>query len=515
MWLSCPSELFSSWEIIPCDHDDASQTANKLTRLLILVSLVVWYRSPQHLKDVIVYGLLSILTIYAIMKDTERLRTKKEKFSPVPYKMNVSDPSSVSSSTFSSPPLSAAPSSSPYLPSQASQPSQQHQSLPASLQALIEVPVERPQSSTPITALASASLNAPLSAPLNQPSAARLQLPLSVPSVNPLMRTDRLQVAPRQPQQNFTPQMGINPKMYQAVNLPPRIMDSDFSDIETNQLSDFNPLQDMGQRAERGDRTRPKNRGLLMEKTEDCVPAEYVATGNNRFYLQDVQPNVYSFSYDPTPINSNIGITYTPQIPPRATRVMCTPDGQQYPLYTRIDNSGQLLGKSYPEYARQDPQLIRDDVPPQRLEEMPARGAWSARQSNYEAASSGIQAQVYDPRFTGYGDEYRGYEDVRLGNVRYYYTDVDAYKSPNFVIRNKVDHVDMQQPMGDTYSSYPREAALEDVRDIVNDDWMAKSTEFREDLMERQMRKSNARQWQLRFAPRSRGSNLSTFTSGY
>jgi hypothetical protein len=44
---------------------------------------------------------------------------------------------------------------------------------------------------------------------------------------------------------------------------------------------------------------------------------------------------------------------------------------------------------------------------------------------------------------------------------------------------------------------------------------MAKSTEFRDDLMERQMRKSNARQWQLRFAPRSRGSNLSTFTSGY
>jgi len=508
MWLCHPSELFSSWEIIPCDTDGASETANKLTRLLILVSLAVWYRSPNHVKDVILYGLLAILTIYAIMKDTELLRTKKEMFSPVSYKMNETTPIQSLLAPPSSPAQSLVSQPSPMSHSlPAAHPVSQ---LPASLQALIEIPVSRPQSSTPITALASA--------PMNQPSAARLQLPLSVPSVNPLMRTDRIQVAPRQPQQNFTPQMGINPKMYQAVNLPPRLMDSDFSDIETNRLSDFNPLQDMGQRADRvPQRVKKQNRGLLLEKTEEeeCIPAEQVASGNNRFYLQDVQPNVYSFSYDPTPINSNIGITYTPQIPPRATRVMCTPDGQQYPLYTRIDNSGRALGKAYPEYARQDPQLIRDDVPPQRMEEMPARGPWSARQSNYEAAASGLQAQVYDPRFTGYGDEYRGYEDVQLGNVRYYYTDVDAYKSPNFVIRNKVDHVDMQQPMGDIYSSYPREAALEDVRDIVNDDWMAKSTEFREDLMERQMRKSNARQWQLRFAPRSRGSNLSTFTSGY
>jgi hypothetical protein len=320
--------------------------------------------------------------------------------------------------------------------------------------------------------------------------------------------------------------MGINTKVYQAVNLPPRLMDSDFSAIETNQLSDFNPLQDMGQTDER--RLYPsaraqKTNAMLLERTEDdnCLPSQQLATGNNRFYLQDVQPNVYSFSYDPTPINSNIGITYTPQIPPRTTRVMCTPDGKQYPLYTRIEPGG----RDVPEYSSNAPQLIRDDVPPQRRAEMPARGEWSERISPFEAASSGAQSysdsgvgtqsQVYDPRQTGYGDEYRGYQDVQLGNVKYYYTDVDAYRQPNFVIRNKVDHVDLQQPMGDTYSMYPREAALEDVRDIVNNDWMARSTEFREDLMERQMRKSNARQWQLRFAPRSRGSNLSTFTSGY
>jgi hypothetical protein len=481
MWLTDPSELFSSWEIIPSAGDGASETANKLTRFLLFVSLIVWYKNTDKLKDVILYGLLTILTIYAIMIDREKALSKKEKFSPITYKMNSSP---------------------------------ENQDIKLDTPTVLSIPVERPSSSTPITALQSAHLLQP-----DQPSAAALQLPLSVPSMNPMMRQDLLQVAPRPPQQNFTPNLGINAKVYQAVRLPPRLMDSDFSDIQTNQPVDFNPLQDLGQGDERRRYEPKRNNSLLLERTEDdtppMIPAQRVASGNNRFYLQDIQPNVYSFSYDPTPINSNIGITYTPQIPPRTTRVMCTEDGQTYPLYTRVDNAGALMDRANPEYTRIDPQLIRDNVPPQRMEELPPRGQWSAKPSQYEAASSGINGQIYDPRFTGYGDAYRGYQDIELGNVKYYYTDVDAYRTPNFVIRNKVDHVDLQQPMGDIYSTYPREAALEDVRDIVNNDWMAKSTEFREDLMERQMRKSNARQWQLRFAPRSKGAHLSTFTSGY
>ena len=481
MWLTCPSELFSNWEILPSDGDGSSETANKLTRFLILVGFLVWYKNPDRLRDVVIYGLITILTIYAIMVDREKALSKKEKFSPITYKMESQSPT---------------------------------QPVKLEMPTVLSIPVERPASSTPITALQSARLLQP-----DQPSASALQYPLSVPSMNPLMRQDMLQVAPRPPQRNFSPYMGVNAKVYQAVRLPPRLMDSDFSDIQTNQPIDFNPLQDMGQSDERRRYEPKRNTSMLLERTEDdlppMIPSQKLATGSNRFYLQDVQPNVYSFSYDPTPINSNIGITYTPQIPPRTTRVMSTPDGQTYPLYTRIDNSGAMMDRANPEYDRYDPQLIRDDVPPQRREEMPARGPWSAKNSNYEATSSGIQSEVYDPRFTGYGDSYRGYHDIELGNVRYYYTDVDAYKTPNFVIRNKVDHVDLQQPMGDIYSTYPREAALEDVRDIVNNDWMAKSTEFREDLMERQMRKSNARQWQLRYAPRSKAANLATFTSGY
>jgi hypothetical protein len=163
-------------------------------------------------------------------------------------------------------------------------------------------------------------------------------------------------------------------------------------------------------------------------------------------------------------------------------------------------------------YSRIDPELVRDDVPLERKEEMPQRGPWS----EYLPETNPLnESTIYDPRHTGYGDSARAYYDSNLGNVRYYYSDVDAYRSPNFIIRNKVDHVDFVDPMDKVYSEYPRTASLEDVHDQVQTDWMAKSTEFREDIMEKLMRKNNAMNWQMRFAPKSKGARLSTFTSSY
>jgi hypothetical protein len=164
-------------------------------------------------------------------------------------------------------------------------------------------------------------------------------------------------------------------------------------------------------------------------------------------------------------------------------------------------------------YSRIDPQLIRDDVPEQRKEELPRREKWS-EDLPHPARGNPIY-DIYDPRFTGYGDESRSYYDTDMGQIKYYYSDVDAYRRPNFIIRNKVDHVDFIDPMGKTWSEYPRTETLDDVTDQVNDDWLARSTEFREDIMEKLMRKNNAESWQTRFAPKSKGARLSTFTSGY
>jgi hypothetical protein len=610
MWIKNPSELFGSLELIPSEGDSASDMFNKLSRLLIVLSLVVWWKYPDYLEKFILYGLIVIMAIYVIQNNPSPRQKKKEKFSPLTYKMDastqphlpemasmahaqslalvppsaqpvVNQPMPVASQPVMSQPISVQPMSSQPMINQpvmsqpvsvqpmSSQPvmSQTMSSQPMinqpvsvqpvmahpasiqpkvypqasvpiqvqqpSVQSLIE-PMSIPKESTPITGVSGQSVVyvskellpveekvTPIQHLPRQPTVTELQRSLSkppqmIPQEVPRMVSHQsfatslpqamTQVQAdqdwlRPPQKFYTPNVGVNTKMYQAPILAPRMMDTDFSDIQTNQPVNFNPLQDMGMKDERKAYAPKKNRALLLEKTEEesCLPSSTFVQGNNKFYMQDIQPNVYSFTYDPTPINSNIGITYAPQNPPLQRVNMCTPDGKNYPVFTRID-----------------PQLIREDVHPQRREELPSRGPWSEKYGDFEASTStdGVTS-IYDPRFTGYGDEYRSYHDVNLGNVKYYYTDVDAYRNPNFVVRNKVDHVDMKQPMGDIYSSYPREASLEDVREIVNNDWMAKSMEHREDLMAQQMTKSNRRNWQMRYAPRSRGANLSTFSSGY
>lgn len=489
MWLYDPSELFLSLDFVPREGDSPSEVANKLTRLLILVALIMWWKSYPGIEKVVLYGLIGIFSIF-IISSNRISSNKKENFSPLVSRHSME----VSPAPLQSVPVEQAPSA-PLLPVY-SQPQPQPQA--PMIQTYPTVP---PSPAPPAMYVAPPAPPAPVNVPIHVPQPTFASVPMHAPAPRELQRMlsapplERIEVDDeRPPQRYFTPQMGFNPKIYQTPMIAPRMMDNDFSAVDTNRPTAFNPLIDYGMNDERKSfRRRP---AMLLEKTEDCVDSAELSQGDNRFYLQDIQPNVYSFSYDPTPINSSIGISYTPQMPPRTSTTMCTPTGN-VPLYTRID-----------------PQLIRD-APPGRAEELPPRGPWSETYSDFVPAGSTDLSQIYDPRFTGYGDTYRSYRDVPAGQIKYYYTDVDAYKTPNFIIRNKVDHVDLHQPMGNTYSTYPREAALEDVRDQVNDDWMAQSTVFREDMMERLMRPANARNWQLRFAPKQRGARLSTFTSEY
>ena len=130
---------------------------------------------------------------------------------------------------------------------------------------------------------------------------------------------------------------------------------------------------------------------------------EFFEQPNANLFLQNIQPNIYSYSVETTPINALAsGISYTPQIPPRfRDQVYNNHDRLTYPIYTRID-----------------PQLIRDQGVPARLLEQPVRGDWSAQYSSWEAAPGSINYEdIYDGRFTGYGDPYRSYSDVNLGQV--------------------------------------------------------------------------------------------------
>lgn len=243
----------------------------------------------------------------------------------------------------------------------------------------------------------------------------------------------------------------------------------------------------------------PVNNLLLPETSTMVYTDEFFKQPNANLFLQNIQPNIYSYAVDLTPVNANIGISYTPQVPPKfRDQVYNMPENATYPLYTRID-----------------PQLIRDDGVPARIQEQPVRNEWSAKYSSFNPPPGSVNFEdIYDPRFASYGDPYRSYSDVNLGNVQYYYSDVDAYKFPNFITRTKVDFIDYTDPMGTVKPYYQRDASLEDVRPFVENQWMSDSTYFRENIMESQMRKRNAELWQLRKAPQVRAAHAQNSKAG-
>lgn len=241
----------------------------------------------------------------------------------------------------------------------------------------------------------------------------------------------------------------------------------------------------------------PKN--LMINKTPISMYGPGMVNVPERTkYTQNIQPNIYSFSDTAEPINANMGISYNPDLPPRVVDQVAMYDGA-YPLYHRID-----------------PQLVREGgISKQRLEEMPRRTQWSAKYNTYDTIDGSVNFEdIYDPRFTGYGDEYRSYVDIDLGNIQYYYSDIDAYRDPNFGTRSKVDFIDFVDPMGRIKPEYSRQVGLNDVKENVQSQYDADSIYFREDLMERLMRKRNQELWQLRAAPLRKDAH-SHFSSGF
>lgn len=233
------------------------------------------------------------------------------------------------------------------------------------------------------------------------------------------------------------------------------------------------------------------NTDALFEQSPTYVYTDdYFKQPQTRLYLQDVQPKLYSYAVDPEPINSNVGITYAPQRPPMILDQI-TDSGLAQPLYTRID-----------------PQLLRTDGTAGQLARNPERTNWSSEYSDWQPAPGTINFEnIYDPRFTSYGDPYRSYSDVNLGQVQYYYSDIDAYTRPNFITRSNVDFIDFRDPMGKVKPYYNRTASVDDVRRQVENQTMADELFHRQDRMESLMSKRNSEMYQLRYAPLSKAAH--------
>jgi hypothetical protein len=163
---------------------------------------------------------------------------------------------------------------------------------------------------------------------------------------------------------------------------------------------------------------------------------------NENLFTSTIQPGVYTRTQVNEPINANIGISFQQQFEP----LTCKRDGDQVT------------------YTQHDPRIIE-----------PAE-----YEPNHAVIEPVTQANVYDPRFNGYGTSYRSYTDPLLGQTRFMYDDVDAIRRPNYITRNKIDHL----PYADSYGPMKPgqefgNPATPDIRGLANDSFMRNSLQFR------------------------------------
>jgi hypothetical protein len=198
----------------------------------------------------------------------------------------------------------------------------------------------------------------------------------------------------------------------------------------------------------------------------NCAKDPVMREFNHNLFTQTIQPDVYTTNQINEPINANIGISFDQQFPPTT----CTTDE-----VTGVVN-----------YTEHDPRIMEPVI----------------EEPNLSVATAVTEANVYDPRYTGYGTSYRAYTDDQLGQPRFYYDDVDAIRMPNYVVRSDIDH----QPFADQYGPIPEGNSNGNqynsvIKALANDAFLQGTIQFRTELQERLMRKRNSEMWQLRKAP--------------
>ena len=194
----------------------------------------------------------------------------------------------------------------------------------------------------------------------------------------------------------------------------------------------------------------------------NCMRNPTLTEYNKRLCTQNVQPGVQYRSDVIEPINSNIGISFQQQFNPRT--------------YETNSNGNLEIVDHDPNFAPPMTEMVQYPEEP-------------------------TQSNVYDPRFYGYGTSNRNYVDEVTGQPRFPYDDINAVRMPNYVVRSKLDthgFADMYGPMQNGGLS------LNEVRKKAQDVFYEDTTNFRNDITTRQMRKRNAEMWQEKMSPKSR-----------
>jgi len=223
------------------------------------------------------------------------------------------------------------------------------------------------------------------------------------------------------------------------------------------------------------------NRGILMSDGYDrrnnqynmptnyaggvCNLTKAMTEYNENLFTQTIQPGVYYKNQVIEPIQSNMGISFTQQFEP-----------------TDVSVKDDKIT-----YVSHDPFLY---TPPVKVPEKPR-----ATESN-----------VYDPRLTGYGTNYRAYIDKLTGQPRFYYDDVDSVRRPNYITRSNIDHMPFAEKYGTMLSDGEILTNTAQIRDHAQKNILDDTIAYRTDMQASLMRKRNSEMWQQRVAPLRRDS---------
>ena len=201
-------------------------------------------------------------------------------------------------------------------------------------------------------------------------------------------------------------------------------------------------------------------------KVGNCTKDPIFKDYNDNLFTQTIQPGVYTRNEINEPINSNIGISF---------------DQQFLPTTYEIDDNNII-------YTKHDPRVFDSSV------------------FDDEPEDEGVNAaNVYDPRFSGYGTSYRSYTDDNIGQTRFYYDDIDSVRMPNYISRSNIDFAlfaDSYGPMTNKNGN----VNTDDIRKLADKQFLDSALEFRTGMQERLMRKTNANAWQQRVAPITKNS---------
>jgi hypothetical protein len=191
-----------------------------------------------------------------------------------------------------------------------------------------------------------------------------------------------------------------------------------------------------------------------------CDRDEQFKQYNKNLFTQIIEPGAYSVNQVIEPIDANIGISFTQQFEPTTKKV----------------KGNEVM------YTEHDPFIIEPVLQEKKPETINT-------------------ANIYDPRFSGYGTSYRSYTDDMLGQTKFMYDDINAIRMPNYVTRSKIDN----QPFADTYGPINKEDFTDEfsekVRSLTNNAFFQDTSNYRQELEERLLRKSRANGWQQRVAP--------------